>query len=99
MASDVDADRDAVTNDQDSCPSSDLSATILINGCDSGVANRVFLNGCTLADLVNSLVADPANGARNFGQFASRFAHGLNQMRKTGLISGREHSAIQKCAQ
>jgi len=94
----ADADGDGVPNDEDHCPSSDLGPAIVIQGCDSGLVNRLLGNGCTLADRVALLIAESARGARNHGQFVSRVVHGLNELTKTGLITGPEQGAIQSCA-
>jgi DNA-binding beta-propeller fold protein YncE len=51
-----DADGDGVLNDEDECPNSALSATVVIDGCDSEVTNTVFPSGCTLLVLMSSEV-------------------------------------------
>src|SRR5262249_19800254 len=45
-------DGDGVPNAQDACPHSDLSPTVSIDGCNSGVSNSVFASGCTISDFV-----------------------------------------------
>ena len=45
-----DADGDGVVDDEDCNPNSNRSATIVIGGIDTGVANQLFANGCTMAD-------------------------------------------------
>ena len=67
-----DADGDNVVDPNDMCPDSDLSPTVVVNGLeDSGVENRLYADGCTLADLVNGLAAV----SRNHGQFVNAVAH------------------------
>jgi len=92
-----DRDGDTVLDKEDQCPNSDLSPTIAINGRDSGVANRVFPTGCSLADLITSLVAEAAGDAPKRGAFVSNVAQGLNALKELGLITGQEQGAIQRC--
>jgi len=92
-----DSDDDGVFNDDD-CPDSNLSTTVVIDGCDSGVNNPVFSSGCTLADLIDAIVADCVGGARNHGQFVSCFAHSANNLKKDGIITGDEQGSLQSCA-
>jgi ELWxxDGT repeat protein len=94
----ADTDGDGTPDGEDTCPSSDLRPTVVLAGCDSGVANRVLGNGCTLGDRVASLVAESASEARNHGQFVSCVAHSLNELKKAGLITGQEKGALQRCA-
>jgi hypothetical protein len=89
-----DDDGDGVPNDEDECPDSDLSATVAIDGCDSGVPNTVFPSGCTIPDLI----ATCAEGASNHGQFVSCVSHLTNDLKKAGTITGQQKGAIQSCA-
>lgn len=98
FAEDIDSDGDGILDDEDNCPNSDLSSTISIGDCDSGVGNRLYDNGCTLADLVNQLVDECADGAKNHGHFVRCVSQGLNSMKKGGLISGAEKGALTSCA-
>lgn len=66
-----DADNDGVPDTSDSCPSSILTPTVVIDGCDSGVANTVGPDGCTLADKIASCAA----AARNHGDYVSCVVH------------------------
>ncbi len=54
-------------NDEDDCPDSDLSDTVVIDGCDSGVTNTLSEDGCTITDLV----AECAEDASTHDQFVS----------------------------
>ncbi len=89
-----DADLDGVPDDTDCEPNSDLSPTVVIGGCDSGVPNTFFANGCTISDLIHHAAA----GARNHGGFVSEVAHITNDLKKAGVISGAQKGAIQSCA-
>ena len=90
----IDSDNDGIPNDEDDCPNSDLSATVVIDGCDSAVPNTVFPSGCTISDLI----AACAEGARNHGQFVSCVSHMTNDLKKAGTITGQQKDAIQSCA-
>ncbi len=89
-----DSDGDGIPDDEDACPESILTATIIIDGCDSGVGNLLFEDGCTMADLI----AECAEGAVNHGQVVSCVAHLTNEWKRAGLIEGQEEGRIQSCA-
>lgn len=74
----------------------DVDATVIIDGCDTGVANAVVDEDtlCTISDLI----VECAAGATNHGDFVSCVAHVTNTLKKAGLISGKEKGAIQSCA-
>lgn len=78
----------------DQCVDSDLAPTVVIDGCDSGVPNTLFDNGCSLSDLI----ADLAAGATNHGRFTSAVSHLMNDLKEAGLITGQQKGAIQSCA-
>jgi hypothetical protein len=88
-----DSDEDGIANDQDSCPDSDLSETVVIDGCDSGVANTVLSNGCTILDEIAKCGTD----SRNHGQYVSCVSHLTNDLKHDGVLTGREKGAIQSC--
>ena len=89
-----DSDGDGIIDDLDACPHSDLAATVVIGGCDSGVPNTLFANGCTIADLI----AHCAANASNHGQFVSCVAELTNTLKANGAITGKQKGAIQSCA-
>ena len=90
----TDGDGDGVPDDEDACPESILTETIVIDDCDSGVGNMLFDDGCTMADLI----AECADNAKNHGGFVSCVAHLTNEWKQAGLITGKEKGAIQSCA-
>ena len=90
----VDTDGDGVADDDDCNPYSDFNPTVVFEGCDSGVANTLFANGCTIADLTHAC-ADDAN---NHGKFSSCVAAVTNDLKKDGEISGSGKGMIQSCA-
>ena len=89
-----DLDEDGVPDSEDLCVDSDLSLTVIIDGCDSGIDNFLNEDGCTISDLIDEI----ANSASNHGQFVSGVSHLLNDLKKSGLINGREKGVIQSCA-
>jgi len=89
-----DADVDGVPDDTDCEPNSDLSPTVVVGGCNSGVPNTFFTSGCTISDQIQKC----ALGARNHGGFVSCVAHLTNDLKKAGIISGAQKGAIQSCA-
>ncbi len=89
-----DDDGDGVPNDVDECPNSDLSATVVIDSCDSGVSNTLFPSGCTISDLI----AECAEGSSNHGQFVSCVSHVTKHLKEAGIITGQQKGAIQSCA-
>ncbi len=91
---DLDNDGDGIPNDQDHCPDSELSTTLVIDGCDTGVPNLLFTDGCTLADAIAEIAAT----APNHGAFVSQVAQLTNELKKAGFLSGRDKGRIQRCA-
>jgi hypothetical protein len=89
-----DADNDGVADDEDCNPHSDTQATIIIGGIDTGVANHLFPDGCTMSDLISELAA----GSSDHGDFVSAIAHLTNGWNSDGLISGAQKGAVQSAA-
>ncbi len=87
---DNDLDQDGVCGDVDCEPNSDMSATIIIDGFDTGVPNLFFEDGCTSADLI----ADSAELAANQGEFIRLVAQQAIAWKKAGYITGNEMGAI-----
>jgi hypothetical protein len=90
----IDTDGDGIADDDDACPNTDLAPTVVIDGCDSGVDNTLGADGCTISDLIGEC----ADGVSNHGQFVSCVSHLTNDLKKAGLISGRDKGAIMSCA-
>jgi len=89
-----DTDGDGVPDPDDACPNSDLAKTVVIDGCDSGVANHLFDDGCTMADRI----AGCATGANNHGNLVSCVAQLTHDWVDEGVISTRDKGPIQRCA-
>lgn len=89
-----DSDGDGVPDSQDACPNSILTETVILAGCDSGVENLLFEDGCTLSDLIEVIL----NESKNRGQFL----RGVNQLGKDlvrqGIISKNARTAVLRCA-
>lgn len=89
-----DYDGDGHADDADSCPTGDTRPTVILGGCDTGVANLAMAGGCTLADQIGAL----RDSAKNHGQFVSEVARLLNGLVKSGVLTGAEKGAIESCA-
>jgi hypothetical protein len=89
-----DQDGDGILDDADACPASILATTVVIDGCDSRVANHLNGEGCSISDNI----AACAEGATNHGKFVSCVSKLTNDLKKAGIISGSEKGAIQSCA-
>ena len=88
------SDNDGVADGVDQCIGSSSNATVVIDGCDSGVPNTTFATGCRITDQIN----DCAVGAGNHGAFVSCVSNLTNNLKKQGVISGNQKGAIQSCA-
>ena len=81
-----DSDGDGLPDDEDACPFSDLSDTVIIDNWDTGVGNVLLVDGCTISDLI----AECAEAADNHGEFVSSVSHTTNSLKKKGIITGKE---------
>ena len=88
-----DSDGDGIPDDQDACPNSILTDNVIVDGCDSGVQNVLFEDGCTISDLISQCAVD----ATNHGEFVSSVSLMTNYLKKIGKISGSEKESIQEC--
>jgi len=88
------SDGDGVPDGRDQCIGSSTSATVVIDGCNSGAPNTVFSTGCRISDQIN----DCAVGAANHGAFVSCVAHLTDGLKAAGVITGQQKGAIQSCA-
>jgi len=94
----ADADLDGEADSTDCEPHSDLSPTVVIAGCDSGVPNIMFTaapnRGCTLADRLAHIAAD---SSRNHGTFVKNANALLNELKKNGTITAAQKDALSGC--
>jgi len=88
----ADSDGDCVDDGDDAFPLSELSDTVLVGTCDSGVENQVFASGASFNDLMSTL-GDP-----NHGGYVGAVYALANDWKKDGLISGRDKGKITSCA-
>lgn len=92
----IDTDGDGVEDTLDQCPTSDLSAKVLINGVNTGIANTgANPAGCTFADLVQEMIDTCLDDARNHGQFVSCVSHETNILKRAKTITGQQKGKIQ----
>jgi hypothetical protein len=90
-----DQDGDGVPDDTDQCVASDTSTTIVLDGIESGVPNKmVGTTGCFMRDLIGRAAAD----ARNHGDFVSDVALLGNAWVKSGLLTQDGKGALQRTA-
>ena len=67
--------------------------TIVINGCDTGVADTL-VDGKRISEYIEEIYI----GAKNHGQFVRGVALLTNDLMKDGFITGEEKGKIQSCA-
>lgn len=89
-----DSDGDGIPDREDECPHSDLSATVVIRGCDTGVANPVLPSGCTIADLVASCGEHEEHHDRSRSCVARR----AGDLKEDRIITHQEKEALLRCA-
>ncbi|MGD2137612.1 MAG: DVUA0089 family protein [Gammaproteobacteria bacterium] len=90
----LDSDGDGVTDAEDCNQYSDLNPTVVFEGCDAGVANTLFANGCTITDLIQACADD----AGNHGLFSNCVAGVTKDLKKSGDIPASGKGMIQSCA-
>ena len=88
------SDGDGVPDGRDQCLGSSRDATVIIDGCNSGVTNTTFSTGCRISDQIN----DCTVGAADHGAFVSCVANLTNTLKANGTITGQQKGAIQSCA-
>jgi hypothetical protein len=72
-------------------------ATVLVNGCDTGLAEQFTGNGSRLSDQVRAWMRACTADPKNRGQITSCMAHAMNDAVRDGVISGAQKGAIQSC--
>jgi hypothetical protein len=90
----VDDDGDGIPDSDDACPESNLSAFIVIEGCNTGVPNHLLNSGCTISDEISQCAA----AVTNHGKFVSCVAKLTQQLKELEIISGNEKGKIVSCA-
>jgi hypothetical protein len=67
-----------------------VPSTVVIDGCDSGVPNY--------GGAISALIAECQDGAASHGEFVSCVAELTAELKKHGVLTGKEKGAIQSCA-
>ena len=88
-------DRDGVQDGVDFCLGSDLSPTVVLGACDSGVPNTLRASGCSVADVVDVCAPFSAFGR---GLYVACVALATVPLRLDGEIDGAQQGAIVRCA-
>jgi hypothetical protein len=89
-----DADVDGFADDVDDCDASDKRGTVFIGSVDTGIANLMFTNGCTM----NDEILGAADDADNHGRFVSALAHLGDAWLGAGLITDAQREFMQATA-
>ena len=89
-----DADLDGSSDSIDCEPHSDLAATVVIGGCNSGVPNTLFSTGCTISDLITDIAAT----SKNHGKFVGDVARLSETLVANGTITSAQKDALLTCA-
>lgn len=95
----ADSDNDGVGDNADQNDGSILTATVIIGGVDSGIANTVGANGVSLADQVTAAAGScTTTTPKNHGAYVSCVAKALNTLLKAGIITAAQKDALQSAA-
>ena len=103
---DTDTDNDDTPDCSDNCPNTpnlnqldsdgdgvgNACDTISIDGCETGVNDQLYNS-----QFISELIGQCAVNAKNHGNFVSCVAKLTNELKKAGVISGKEKGAIQSC--
>jgi hypothetical protein len=89
-----DTDDDGFPDDTDSCDASSPSATVVIDGCDSGAENDLFGDGCKITDRIDHCAAS----AVTHDDFTACVTQLTKDLKRDGFITNREKGTIQQCA-
>lgn len=73
----------------------EFSDSFEIDECETGVMDRLLDSGQLLSAVVAECEAGPL---KNHGQYVKCVSHTLNDLKKSGEITGREKGKIQRCA-
>jgi hypothetical protein len=88
-----DADGDGRTDARDACPETASGATVVWNGCDTGMPDRILASGCSLGDRLRAIAASVSRGRSR--ELALRRA--LIALFADGALSGRDCVKILSC--
>lgn len=88
----ADADGDGIADADDACPASIMTATVIVDACNTAVANSIA-DGCTVADdlaALNQMVHNPS-------ERANRAAAVLANLARDGGLDATAGAAIKAC--
>ncbi len=94
----ADADNDGLGDNADANDNSDTSSEVSVNGVATPIANTLFADGNTLADLINEGSASCLAGAKNHGKYVSCMAKVLNALLANDVITDAEKDQLQSAA-
>ena len=86
----MDSDGDGVNDPDDQCPASEVSAKVVLDSCDSGAANVVDADGCT----INDQLTEPADSTSSQRAYTRAVRPLLRRLTRTGGIPPQEETAI-----
>jgi len=89
-----DGDADGVPDFCDVCPDSQLSDTLVLHGCDTGIVEIVLEDGCTMTESLGACDAD----LRNQGNSVQCVTNVAGAWKRDRIITGREYGRIVSCA-
>lgn len=93
----LDADGDGILDADDHCVNSDLRPFVDADGAkpgETGIANSVDANGCSIQDLVNGIAAE----ARNHGNYVSGIAHLAKALQAADTIIKKQAQELKRAA-
>ena len=93
----LDSDGDGVIDFTDACDHSNVDATLSIAGCETGIANGVDADGCTLADAL-ATACQLSIGSKVRGRFAACVARLAGDWRRAGRIDRDQEGRAVACA-
>jgi hypothetical protein len=93
----VDADSDGVADASDDCPDSNLAATVVLGGHDTGVPNRVLPSGCTVNDRLSACALATTDSRPRRG-LVGCLAHLALDLKESELITDLETRNVQGLA-
>lgn len=73
-------------------------ATVIVNGCDTGVANDVIANGARLADQARVWFGECEAATSNARQFDACVDRVTKAAQKANVISARQSTQLRRCA-
>jgi hypothetical protein len=92
-----DDDHDGVPNSEDDFPNSNVTPTVIVAGCDTGVENILNWDG-NGASINDNLAEIDAGDYRNHGAYVSEVTHFANTLLNAGVITKEEKDLIVSCA-